>query len=264
VQKLEAERGKPADNSTQQVEYNFNIESEELVAGHPNDRVSITQRRRGSPIDKVVSELMILVNSEWGRHLAEHGFVGIYRTQSNGKVRMSTVAGPHQGLGVAQYMWSSSPLRRYVDMVNQRQVIAMVRGEEPAYPKNDASLYATMRDFDTMYGIYGEFQRNMERYWCMRWLQQEQANMEALSPTLSRVAGEGANESLRELIVTGIVLRENLVKLADIPLVFRAPSLPELPGNSRVQLAIIAIDLLDLNLQTRFVAIAEEAICQQA
>ena len=116
---------------------------------------------------------MILVNSEWGKHLAEHGFVGIYRTQQNGKVKMSTVAAPHQGLGVAQYMWSSSPLRRYVDMVNQRQIIAMLRDEEPAYPKNDPALYATMRDFDTMYGIYGEFQRSMERYWCLRWLQQE-------------------------------------------------------------------------------------------
>jgi exoribonuclease-2 len=232
VQKLEAERGKPADTGTQQMEYNFHIE---------NDRVSITQRRRGSPIDKVVSELMILVNSEWGKHLAEHGFVGIYRTQSNGKVKMSTVAGPHQGLGVAQYMWSSSPLRRYVDMVNQRQIIAMVRDVEPPYPKSDTALYATMRDFDTMYGIYNDFQRTMERYWCMRWLQQENINQ-----------------------VDGIVLRENLVKLADLPLIFRAPSLPELPANTRVQLAIISIDLLDLNLQTRFVATVEEAICQQA
>jgi exoribonuclease-2 len=230
VQKLEAERGKPADNSTQPIEYNFHIE---------NDRVSITQRRRGSPIDKVVSELMILVNSEWGKHIAEHGFAGIYRTQSNGKVRMSTVAAPHQGLGVAQYMWSSSPLRRYVDMVNQRQIIAMLHNEEPAYANNDTTLYATMRDFDTMYGIYGEFQRNMERYWCMRWLQQENIGQ-----------------------VEGIVLRENLVKLTDIPLTFRAPSLPELPANSRVLLAITAIDLLDLNLQTRFVAKVEEAICQ--
>ena len=230
AQKLEAERGKPSDNSTQPVEYNFQIE---------NDRVRITQRRRGSPIDKVVSELMILVNSEWGKHIAEHDFAGIYRTQSNGKVRMSTVAGPHQGLGVAQYMWSSSPLRRYVDMVNQRQIIAMLRDEEPAYPKNDTALYATMRDFDTMYGIYGEFQRKMERYWCLRWLEQENIGQ-----------------------VEGVVLRENLVKLADIPLIFRAHSLPELPVNSRVLLAITAIDLLDLNLQTRFMAKVEEAICQ--
>ena len=111
-------------------------------------RIIITQRRRGSPIDKVVSELMILVNSEWGRHLAEHGFVGIYRTQQAGKVKMSTVAAPHQGLGVAQYMWSSSPLRRYVDLLNQRQIIAMLKDGEPAYPKNDPALYAAMRDFD--------------------------------------------------------------------------------------------------------------------
>ncbi|MDO8263933.1 MAG: RNB domain-containing ribonuclease [Gallionella sp.] len=272
AQKLEAVRGKSSDNSTQQVDYNFHVESEELVAGHPNDRITISQRRRGSPIDKVVSELMILVNSEWGRHLAEHGFVGIYRTQQNGKVRMSTVAAPHQGLGVAQYMWSSSPLRRYVDMVNQRQIIAMLRDEEPPYPKNDTALYAAIRDFDTMYTIYNDFQKNMERYWCLRWLQQEQAALaighsgstdaKAPSPQSSPASGGGsereeqlsipASESLRELIVTAVVLRENLVKVDGIPLVFRAPSLPELPANTRVQLAIGEIDLLDLNVQTRF------------
>ena len=245
AQKLEALRGKPSDNSTQQVDYNFHIE---------DDRVSITQRRRGSPIDKVVSELMILVNSEWGRHLAEHGFVGIYRTQQNGKVKMSTVAAPHQGLGVAQYMWSSSPLRRYVDLLNQRQIIAMLHGDEPAYPKNDTALYAAMRDFDTMYAIYNDFQRQMERYWCLRWLQQEQADLEALSCT----AGEEARESLRELVVGALVLRENLVKLTDIPLVFRVPSLPELPSNTLVRLAIASVDLLDLEVQARFVETIEE------
>jgi len=193
VQKMEAARGKPADNSAQQMDYNFHIENGGV---NENSRVSITQRRRGSPIDKVVSELMILVNSEWGKHLAEHGFAGIYRTQQNGKVKMSTVAAPHQGLGVAQYMWSSSPLRRYVDMVNQRQIIAMLRDEEPAYPKNDPALYTTLQNFDTMYGIYNEFQRSMERYWCLRWLQQENIKL-----------------------VEAVVLRENLVKLFDIPLI---------------------------------------------
>lgn len=227
VQKLEAARGKPSDNSTQQVDYNFNVE---------NDRISITTRRRGSPIDKVVSELMILVNSEWGKHIAEHGFVAIYRTQQGGKVKMSTVAAPHQGLGVAQYMWSSSPLRRYVDMVNQRQIIAMLRDGEPAYPKNDTALYAAMRDFDTMYGIYNDFQRHMERYWCLRWLLQEKIEQ-----------------------VEAVVLRENLVKLTGIPLIFRAPSLPELPPGTRVRLAIGDIDLIDLDVQTRFIEAIQEA-----
>ncbi|MDP4030271.1 MAG: RNB domain-containing ribonuclease [Gallionella sp.] len=234
AQKLETARGKPSDNSTQQVDYNFHVEAD---PDGKDGRISITQRRRGSPIDKVVSELMILVNSEWGRHLAEHGFVGIYRTQQSGKVKMSTVAAPHQGLGVAQYMWSSSPLRRYVDLVNQRQIIAMLRGGEPAYPKNDTALYAAMRDFDTMYTIYNDFQRNMERYWCLRWLLQEKVEQ-----------------------VEVLVLRENLVKLTDIPLIFRVPSLPELPVNTRVQLALGEIDLLDLNVQARFVATVEETV----
>ncbi len=224
--KLESARGKPSDNNNQQVDYNFNIE---------NDRVSITQRRRGSPIDKVVSELMILVNSEWGKHLDEHGFAGIYRTQQNGKVKMSTVAAPHQGLGVSQYMWSSSPLRRYIDLVNQRQIISMLQNEEPAYPKKDEALFTTMRDFDTMYSIYNEFQRNMERYWCLRWLQQEDVTQ-----------------------VEAVVLRENLVKLVNIPLVFKVHSLPETPTSTRVQLEISSINLLDLEITTRFVAKLEE------
>jgi exoribonuclease-2 len=100
----------------------------------------------------------------------------------------------------------------------------------------------------------------MERYWCLRWLQQEKDKLVALSPTLSRVAGEGTNESLRELLVDAVVLRENLVKLSDIPLIFRVPSLPELPANSRVQLAVGEIDLLDLNVQTRYVATIEDAV----
>ena len=258
VQKLEAGRGKSSDNQ-QQVDYNFHIESVAREDGRPYDHVSITTRRRGSPIDKVVSELMILVNCEWGKHLAGHGFPGIYRTQQGGKVKMSTVAAPHQGLGVAQYMWSSSPLRRYVDMVNQRQIIAMLHDDEAPYPKNDTGLYAILRDFDATYSIYNDFQRNMERYWCLRWLQQEQVKKDALSLV------DGASNTPPELLIEATVLRENLVKMTEIPLVFRASSLPEqLPAQSRVQLAVTSTDLLDLSVQTRFVATLTSVACETA
>ncbi|MEQ1583955.1 MAG: RNB domain-containing ribonuclease [Candidatus Nitrotoga sp.] len=226
AQKLEVTRGKSADNSIQQVDYNFHVE---------NDRVSISTRQRGSPIDKVVAELMIFVNSEWGKLLATHDVAGIYRTQSNGKVKMSTVPAPHQGLGVAQYMWSSSPLRRYIDFVNQRQIISLLREDPPVYAKNDTALFAVMRDFDAAYVVYNEFQRNMERYWCLRWLLQENIQQ-----------------------TEALVLRENLVKLMHIPLVSRIPSLPELPPNTRVILEIGEIDLLDLNFNARFISTVEE------
>ena len=225
AQKLEAGRGKSADNSTQQVDYTFNVE---------NDRISIGQRLRGSPIDKVVSELMILVNSMWGKLLDDNNVAGIYRTQNNGKVKMSTVAAPHQGLGVAHYAWSSSPLRRYVDLVNQRQIISVLRGEPPVYARNDTALFAILSSFDAAYTIYNEFQRGMERYWCLRWLLQENVKQ-----------------------VEATVLRENLVKLAEIPLIGRISSLPETPPNTKVTLELGEIDLLDLNFDARYQASVE-------
>jgi len=224
---LETMRGKATDNSNQQIDYTFHIKNNHVTIGH---------RLRGSPIDKVVSELMILANSTWGKLLDDNAVPGIYRTQNNGKVKMSTVAAPHQGLGVSHYAWSSSPLRRYVDLVNQRQLISVLRGEPPAYAKNDTALFAILRDFDTAYTNYGEFQRNMERYWCLRWLQQEKVTQ-----------------------IAALVLRENLVKIGDIPLVGRIPSLPDLPANTRVMLEIVQIDLLDLNFEARYVALLETA-----
>jgi len=223
--KLEAVRGKSSDNSNQQIDYTFHIE---------NDHVTIGHRLRGSPIDKVVSELMILANSMWGKLLDDNEVPGIYRTQNNGKVKMSTVAAPHQGLGVAHYAWSSSPLRRYVDLVNQRQLISVLRGEPPAYAKNDTALFTILRDFDTAYTTYNEFQRGMERYWCLRWLQQEKITQ-----------------------IDALLLRENLVKIGDIPLVGRVPSIPELPANTKVMLEMGDIDLLDLNFEARYVAQVE-------
>ncbi len=224
AQKLEAARGKSADNSTQQIDYNFYVE---------NDVVTISNRLRGSPIDKVVSELMIFVNSSWGKLLADHDVAGIYRTQNNGKVKMSTVAAPHQGLGVAHYMWSSSPLRRYIDLVNQRQIIRLLAQEPPVYAKNDTLLFTILRDFDAAYTAYNDFQRQMERYWCLRWLQQEKVER-----------------------IEAMVIRENLVKLSAIPLTGRIASLPELPPNTMVELELGEIDLLDLNFNARFVSAA--------
>ena len=177
---------------------------------------------------------MILANSMWGKLLDDNEVAGIYRTQNNGKVKMSTVAAPHQGLGVAHYAWSSSPLRRYVDLVNQRQLISVLRGEAPAYAKNDTTLFAILRDFDTAYTTYNEFQRGMERYWCLRWLQQEHVTQ-----------------------IDALLLRENLVKIGDMPLVGRVPSIPELPANTQVMLEMCNIDLLDLNFEARYIAQVE-------
>ncbi|GAB4168401.1 MAG: RNB domain-containing ribonuclease [Rhodocyclaceae bacterium] len=221
---LEAGRGKPAANATA-FDYVYSVDW-----GVPDGRVSIVPRRRGSPLDTLVAELMIVANSTWGALLAEAGVPAIYRAQSAGKVRMTTVAAAHDGLGVDQYAWASSPLRRYVDLVNQWQLIAHLRGEDPPFARRSEALLAAMRDFELTYAAYAEFQRGMERYWCLRWLEQE-----------------------NERAPSACVLRDDLLRLERVPLVLKVPSVPALPTGSRVRIAIEQIDYFSLEARCRFV-----------
>ncbi|MFZ5559073.1 MAG: ribonuclease catalytic domain-containing protein [Pseudomonadota bacterium] len=225
--RLQAGRGKSDEGEAERLDYSFYV---------ADGVVRIVPRRRGSPVDRVVAELMIEVNQAWGARLAEAGVPGLYRAQTGGPVRMTTAPAPHQGLGVAQYAWTSSPLRRYVDLVNQRQLAAVVRGEPAPYPDAGEELLAAMRDFELTYDAYAAFQRTMERYWCLRWLQQES------------VTETGAE-----------VLREGLVRIDRIPLVGRVPSLPDIGAGARVRLEITGVDLWDLTFQARFLKPEEAA-----
>lgn len=239
---LEAGRGKASANQNF-TDYNFNVDWSVVTSEGPG-HVSIEERRRGSPLDKLVAELMIVANATWGRTLADAGIPALYRAQTAGKVRMTTVAAPHEGLGVDCYAWSSSPLRRYVDLTNQWQLIAWLKGEAPPFAANSAELLAALRDFELTYAAYAEFQRGMERYWCLRWLLQEHP------PRLS-----------------ASVVRESLVRLEHIPLVLRVHSLPALDRGVRVSLEIEKIELLEVEARARYVetlALPEEMATNDA
>ncbi len=206
-------RGKDP-NEQDRLDYNFELK---------NGRIEILPRKRGSPVDTVVAELMIFVNSEWGKLLADNGVAAIYRAQSNQKTRMTTEALPHEGLGVAQYAWSSSPLRRYIDLVNQRQLIAFLRGETPPFQKRVrdslSKLNEIARSFDLTYDAYAEFQRNLERYWCLRYLAQEGIK-----------------------VFDGAIIRDELVRAAILPLVVKLDKNPALPARTAVQVTVGELD----------------------
>jgi exoribonuclease-2 len=224
---LERLRRGDAPEGEQRAEYTFRIE---------NDRVVIERRARGTPIDSLVSELMIYINSTWAQRFAETDTAAIYRVQAGGKVRMSTVPSTHVGLRVEQYAWASSPLRRYVDLVNQRQLVALTRGEDPPYRAGDPKLIAIMQEFESAYEAYAAFQRSMERYWCLRWLIQE---------------------AVRNVRAT--VIRENLCRFDELPLVMRVASLPELASGTHVVLEVSEIDLLELTLHCEYKHVFETA-----
>ena len=209
---LENRRGKPSVNPLV-PDYLFRVEG---------GRVRIEARRRGAPLDKLVAELMILANTTWGELLAERDVAALYRVQTSGKVRMSVHPEAHDGLGVACYAWASSPLRRYVDLVNQWQLVAALSGSKPPFARTSEELLTALRAFEVTYARYDEHQRALENYWCLRWLQQE-----------------GVAEA------DAVVLRENLVRFEGLPLTARVASLPALDPGMRVRLAVGEVDLIE-------------------
>ncbi|MGI8896182.1 MAG: ribonuclease catalytic domain-containing protein [Casimicrobiaceae bacterium] len=225
TQYLSAQRGK---NDVNRIDFSFDVDWD----GGPDGRVTIRPRARGSPLDKLIAELMIHVNNSWGRLLAEGNAAGLYRVQAGGKVKMSTRPGEHQGLGLMHYLWSSSPLRRYSDLVNQRQLLALLADERPPYTETDAELFAALSDFEATYSQYAELQTRMEHYWCLRWLLQEEVTE-----------------------TTASVIRENLVRFDHLPLIQRLADLPPQPPDTPVRVAIGRIDLLNATLECRFAGV---------
>ena len=227
AESLEKARGKYDPTKPQQVDYNFYV-----VDGI----VSIVGRQRGAPMDKLVAELMIEANNQWGALLAAHQVPGLYRAQSGGKVYMTTKAEPHQGLGVAQYAWSTSPLRRAVDLINQRQIISVVQNTPPSYAPNSDALNSHMRHFELAYQAYSEFQQRMERFWCLQYLIQENSQE-----------------------VHATVWRENLVRLDTPPYMTKVYGLPEMKPGTRIALQVQEVDPLLMELRCKFIAVLPEA-----
>jgi len=224
---FEAGRGKPSVQNGI-VDFLFYVDWAITTEDGPGF-VTLVPRPRGAPLDKLVSEWAIATNVRWGEWLRAHDVAGIYRGQPPGeKVRMSIHTEPHEGLGVPCYLWATSPLRRYVDLANQRQLLATLGHGEPLPADRLAELIPA---FETRYAQYQEWQRHMERYWALRWLRQE------------RVA-----------TTTALVLRENWVRLESAPLAVKVPSLPLLASGTRVRIAIETVDLVDLDLKVRYVA----------
>ena len=238
----EVVRGKP--ENFNRPDYNFRLDGKE---GEPNgdETVRISERKRGAPLDLIVSEAMILANCHWGGFIADHGVPGIYRSQASMapgiKVRMGTKPAPHAGMGVPQYTWATSPLRRYVDLVNQWQIIAAARHGRTAalvapFKPKDAMLFSVISQFDAAYTAYNDFQRAIERFWTLRWLQQN---------------------NVTEL--DGVALKDGLVRADTVPLVFKALGCEALPRNAHVRVRITGIDLLTLDLHANLASRLDDA-----
>jgi exoribonuclease II len=228
----EVVRGKP--ETFNRPDYTFKLEGVHGDAPTGDERVLIGTRRRGAPLDLMVAEAMILANSTWGQMLANCGVPGIYRSQASlapgVKVRMGAKALPHAGIGVPCYAWSTSPLRRYTDLVNQWQIMACVRHGATAalvapFKPKDAQLFGVISAFDAAYTAYNQFQNGLERYWTLRYVQQEQITE-----------------------VTATLIKDGLVRADTLPLVLPVMGADGLERGAAVRVKLGQADLMTLDI----------------
>ena len=232
VNGLRAEQLGVLDPNALARDFHFQINDVEGV-----QRVEITPRQRGSILDTIVAEWMIYCNSASGRLLADHGLPGLFRTQKGWgplRTRMQTTPGPHEGLGLDYYAWCTSPLRRYSDLVNQWQLIALAKHGITAkmvapFPPRDAALMGIAADFEGCYSAYGEFQDRLEKYWCLRWIAQD--------------------ETPKQVFVRH--LKEGMSRVEPIPLHLPVPELATHPRMTRAEVSIADVDLLQLSAGVR-------------
>lgn len=228
----EVVRGKP--ENFNRPDYNFRLEGAGKDGPAGEETVRISVRQRGAPLDLIVAEAMILANSTWGQWLADLGVPGIYRSQASlapgMKVRMGTKAAPHAGIGVKCYAWSTSPLRRYTDLVNQWQIIACARHGRTAalvapFKPKDAELFSIISGFDAAYSTYNGYQAGMERFWTLKYL------------------GQNAVTE-----VVGTIFKEGLVRADELPLVLPVMGAAGLPRGARVRVKLGTIDEIALDV----------------
>ena len=208
-------------------------------------RVEIIPRQRGSILDTIVAEWMIFCNSASGQLLADHGLPGLFRTQKGWgplRTRMQTTPGPHEGLGLDYYAWCTSPLRRYSDLVNQWQLIALAKHGVTAkmvapFPPRDATLMGIAADFESCYQAYGEFQDRLEKYWCLRWIAQDE---------------DAKTVHVRHL-------KEGMSRVELVPLHLPIPELATHPRMTRAEVVVNGVDLLQLNAAVRVLGIEVKA-----
>lgn len=154
-------------------------------------KVHVSLARSDTPSRTIVSEMMILANSESAKYVADRMVPGLYRSQPVLQNRLvhgedddlfqntlqrkhmprgelSTVAKPHSGLGVSHYTTVTSPIRRLLDLVMQHQINSVIRRREPCFTEE------MMKDFNSVLtrtlSVANNVRQQRQRYWLLKYL----------------------------------------------------------------------------------------------
>ncbi len=157
-----------------------------------NNKVHVNLAKSDTPSRILVSEMMILANSEAARYVADRMVPGLYRSQPELKNRivhgtdddlfqntrqrkylprgeLSTDAKPHSGLGVNQYSTVTSPIRRLLDLVMQHQLNSIVRRLEPCFTDDMCKDFTAL--LSRVLSKANNVRQQRHRYWLLKYLE---------------------------------------------------------------------------------------------
>ncbi len=164
----------------------------------PNGKPQVSLGPTDTPARTLVSELMILTNSEAARYVADRMAPGLFRTQGppkkyvvNGedsdlftntlqrkllaRGELLTSAKTHSGLGVTQYTTVTSPIRRLLDLVMQHQLHSIIRREQIKFTEEMCKDFISV--ISRTLAKANAVKQQRHRYWLLKYLEDHKGQL---------------------------------------------------------------------------------------
>src|SRR5579875_1181081 len=197
------------------------VQRRELKVRVRDGEIELRTIDTGSPSRQMVAEYMVLSNFVAARYAADNQIPIIYRVQPLAgsdltiqRPRLSLYPEFHAGIGLSVYAQLSSPIRRYADLVLQRQLVAVLSGDRPVYGSEE--LMRVLAGAENCETVGKELERRAKRYWALRYLERHCTDR----PLLAHSLRGGMSAELAELPIRGALkgapsqIGEGLIRVA--------------------------------------------------
>jgi len=200
-----------------------------------NNEIDVRREEQNTPSHNLVAECMILANHLAAKYALRNDIPIIYRCQEMPlddvhsvinydpidfdsqvrkmkRTRLSTYPDLHFGLGVDLYTQISSPLRRYADMVIQRQIASHLAGEPIPYTQQE--LFAVLDNVEAIAGRNRSLEREARKYWMLEYLRRNYLGT-VMGATVVRLDGNLVLVELDEFFERGVLMTRDRPYIGD-------------------------------------------------
>ena len=237
-------------------------QAEMAIKVRPSGQVEVRVLQRSTPARQLVTELMIMCNSLLAEFCRREGLPAAYRAQAapdlsdlaidlegrakipEGPLRqylimrrlrpadLDVMPAPHGGLGVRAYIQATSPLRRYPDLVMQRQIGYFLSSGKPFYPTE--TVASVLQRAEVQLKELARLEEQRRHYWFLKYLQQSR---------LDRPESSDSPRLFPATVLENEPRRTALLELADYPFRVRAEVSRACAPGDTVTLRLEGVDL---------------------